>query len=79
MEVDKQAVLNLKNTLKEEEYKFLIAKIALHHLKGTVKNRIELQKKVNDVLEKQDLGSVSYGFIRRNEKKKQWYNLKIWY
>lgn len=45
MEVDKHAVLNLKNTLKKEEYKFLIAKIALHHLKGTVKNRIELQKK----------------------------------
>ncbi|AJH21929.1 MULTISPECIES: hypothetical protein [Bacillus cereus group] len=70
MEVDKQAVLNLKNSLKEEQYKFLIAKIALHHLKGTVKNRIELQKKVNCVLKKQNLGSVSYGFIRANEKKK---------
>ncbi|PFK01325.1 hypothetical protein CN957_05405 [Bacillus cereus] len=70
MELDKQAVLNLKNTLKEEQYKFLIAKIALHHLKGTVKNRIELQKKVNSVLKKQNLGLVSYGFIRVNEKKK---------
>ncbi|PEV29225.1 hypothetical protein [Bacillus thuringiensis] len=70
MEVDKQAVLKLKNSLKEEQYKFLIAKIALHHLKGTVKNRIELQKKVNCVLKEQNLESVSYGFIRANEKKK---------
>ena len=27
MEVDKHAVLNLKNTLKKEEYKFLIARL----------------------------------------------------
>ncbi|QDP39441.1 hypothetical protein [Radiobacillus deserti] len=68
MKAELKALENLKHAVKEEDYKFLVAKVVVHHYKDKVNNRIDLYHKVNRVLKEHQLGSVSYGFIRNHDK-----------
>lgn len=66
MTTDLKAIEKFRYTFRENDYRFLVARIAIFHLKDSVKNKTDLYKKVNDVLLTQKLKPVSFGFIKIN-------------
>lgn len=61
-----QSVERIKTMIRENEYRLLLAKVAVYHLKDYVKNKTELYKKVNAILLAQQLKPVSFNFIVTN-------------
>jgi hypothetical protein len=66
MNLEFKTVEKFRQNFRENDYRFLIARIAIFHLKHHVKNKTELYVKVNDVLLSQQLKPVSFGFIKTN-------------
>ncbi|ARK29050.1 hypothetical protein [Halalkalibacter krulwichiae] len=67
MKAELEAVEKIKDTFSEDDYKSMVAKIAIRYLKDDAKNRVDLYKKVNELLKEKGLGSVSYSFVRYYE------------
>ncbi|USL25096.1 hypothetical protein [Priestia megaterium] len=65
MTADLKVIEKFRAALRENDYRFLIARIAIFNLKDGVKNKMELYKKVNNVLLSQQLKTVSYSFIKK--------------
>ena len=57
---------SIREVMKKEEYRFLVARIVINNLQGTVKKKSDMQRLVNEVLDELNLGSISYGFIRNH-------------
>jgi hypothetical protein len=55
-----------RSILREEEYRLLIARVAVHYLKDKVRSKTELYGEVNRLLISRQLEPVSFGFIRNN-------------
>lgn len=68
---DLRNVEKLRLFLREDDYRFLVARIAIHHLKDKSANRAALLKEVNNILSIQSLLPISYGFLRVDEKREQ--------
>ena len=66
MTTELKAIERIKSALKEDDYRFLVAKIAIFNLKGQTKNKTDLYTKVNSVLLSHCLAPISFGFIRNN-------------
>lgn len=66
MTTELKDIERIKSVLKEDDYRFLVAKIAIFHLKEQTKNKTDLYTKVNSVLLSQGLAPISFGFIRNN-------------
>ncbi|MEH6983959.1 hypothetical protein [Priestia megaterium] len=65
MTADLKVIEKFRAALRENDYRFLIAHIAIFNFKDGVKNKTDLYKKVNDVLLSQQLKPVSYSFIKK--------------
>ncbi|MBN8211093.1 hypothetical protein JI666_20365 [Bacillus sp. NTK071] len=66
MKEELQEASLLREVMNDDDYRFLVAKIAIHNLKESVKRKSEMHRLVNDVLNELNLGSISYGFIRNH-------------
>ncbi|QWH95536.1 hypothetical protein [Bacillus mycoides] len=66
MAIELKDIEKVRAALKEDDYRFLVAKIAIFHLKGQTKNKTDLYTKVNGVLLSKNLAPISFGFIRNN-------------
>jgi len=65
MTADLKVIEKFRAALRENDYRFLIAHIAIFNFKDGVKNKTDLYKKVNDALLSQQLKPVSYSFIKK--------------
>jgi hypothetical protein len=70
MDTELRSIESMKNIIPVGQYRCLVAKVVIFHLKDEAKNRMDLYRKVNKVLADKQLDKVSYNFIR-------WYENKI--
>ncbi|MGG0412072.1 hypothetical protein [Peribacillus simplex] len=66
MRVELQAMKKFKTAFRGDDYRFLVAKIAIYYLRSHVRNKTDLFNEVNKVLLSQKLAPISFGFIRNN-------------
>lgn len=66
MSAELQAIERFKTTFRGDDYRFLVAKVAIYYLKSHVRNKTDLYNEVNKVLLSQRLAPISFGFIRNN-------------
>ncbi|MFD4819535.1 hypothetical protein [Peribacillus butanolivorans] len=59
-------VEKFRAVLRDEDYRFFVAKVAVFLLKDKVRNKTELYKSVNKILLSQQLNPISFNFIRTN-------------
>lgn len=77
MKEELKQVEKYRKTFREDHYRFLVARIAIHCYKDKVKNKTKLYKKVNDILLQQQLKPVSFGFIKTNLQQNKAYIINV--